>query len=211
MRDLLNLAGEGFFPSEEIQRDVEGFLGRHQKWNTYEHSGRVADKATQFAERFSVPAGEAIAAAWLHDISAVIPNDERLSYAQSLSVEILEEEYQFPMLLHQKLSRVIAAAVFQVKQAAILEAIGCHTTLRPEATRLDKVIFVADKIAWDQNGEPPYSDAIQQGLGQSLEHACLAYLEFLWDSRDILPGPIHPWAAAARAWLRGCIQNEENG
>ena len=37
-----------------------------------------------------------------------------------------------------------------------LNAICCHTTLRKHATKMDLVLFVADKIEWDQNGTPPY-------------------------------------------------------
>ena len=80
--------------------------------------------------------------------------------------------------------------------AAILSAIGCHTTLRKDATLLDKVVFVADKIAWDQPGTPPYLDAIQAALNDSIDRAAFVYLDYLWQMRDTLR-VIHPWLREA--------------
>ena len=60
------------------------------------------------------------------------------------------------MIIHQKLSKVIAKEIFKVDDEEILNAICCHTTLRKHATKMDLVLFVADKIEWDQNGAPPY-------------------------------------------------------
>lgn len=68
----------------------------------------------------------------------------------------MEAERKFPMIIHQKLSRVIAKEIFKVEDEEILNAICCHTTLRKHATKMDLVLFVADKIEWDQKGTPPY-------------------------------------------------------
>ena len=62
----------------------------------------------------------------------------------------MEAERKFPMIIHQKLSRVIAKEIFKVEDEEILNAICCHTTLRKHATKMDLVLFVADKIEWDQ-------------------------------------------------------------
>ena len=44
-----------------------------------------------------------------------------------------------------------------------LDSICCHTTLRKHATKMDLVLFVADKIEWDQNGTPPYLVEVKRG------------------------------------------------
>jgi HD superfamily phosphohydrolase YqeK len=87
-----------------------------------------------------------------------------------------------------------------VDDAAVLSAIACHTTLGEHATPLDKVVFLADKIAWDQPGTPPYLDDLEQALTVSLDAAVCVYLQTLWDRRDRLP-VVHPWFAAAYAQL----------
>jgi len=100
------------------------------------------------------------------------------------------------MILHQKLSAVMAREIFGIGDAAVLSAIGCHTTLKASASTLDKVVFVADKIAWDQPGKPPYLDGILGALDQSLHQAALRYLDYLWQRRQTLPA-VHPWFVAA--------------
>lgn len=115
---------------------------------------------------------------------------------------MLPEEEAFPMIIHQKLSVEIAREIFGVNEADVLSAIGCHTTLKAGASMLDKVIFMADKIAWEQPGTPPYLDAIQDALSVSLDAAALVYLDYLWDMRDRLR-VVHPWFVAAREELLG--------
>lgn len=100
------------------------------------------------------------------------------------------------MLLHQKQSVVIARELFGVVDQAVLDAIGCHTTLRRNASRLDKVLFVADKLAWDQGGDPPYEDAVTAALGRSLDEAVQALMGWIWEERAQLK-IVHPWLKEA--------------
>ena len=88
------------------------------------------------------------------------------------------------MLVHQKLSVPIARQVFSVDDAEVLSATECHTTLKANASLTDKIVFVADKIAWDQPGEPPYLDDLLNGLESSINAAALVYLEHLWNLRE---------------------------
>ncbi|ASL65211.1 hypothetical protein SAMN04488573_1011735 [Bacillus sp. 5mfcol3.1] len=109
------------------------------------------------------------------------------------------------MIIHQKLSRVIAKEIFKVENEEILNAICCHTTLRKYATKMDLVLFVADKIEWDQNGTPPYLIEIKKGLEKSLEKAAFVYISYLWERKDTLK-VIHPWLEEAYWDLKGILQ-----
>lgn len=100
------------------------------------------------------------------------------------------------MIIHQKISKVIAREIFEVKDETILNAIGCHTTLHKDATRIDLVLFVADKIEWDQKGIPPYIVEVQEALEKSIEHAAFAYISYLWERRETLK-VLHPWLGEA--------------
>ena len=181
----------GFVPSDAVR-----FLALHEQTVTARHCARVATQAGDLAERFGVARKDAETAGWLHDISAVIPNAQRLQAALENGLEVLPEERVFPMILHQKLSAFIARELFGVSDAAVLNAIGCHTTLKQDASPLDKVVFVADKIAWDQPGAPPYLGDLEAALETSLDAAARVYLEFLWRQRGRLP-VLHPWVADA--------------
>jgi HD superfamily phosphohydrolase YqeK len=104
----------------------------------------------------------------------------------------LPEELKAPMILHQKISVVICQEIFGIEDQDILSAVGCHTTLKKEASLLDKVVFLADKIAWDQTGQPPYQQQLLTALDFSLDAAIWVYLEYLWSQRENLV-VIHPW------------------
>jgi predicted HD superfamily hydrolase involved in NAD metabolism len=177
-----------------LQADVSAFLQAHNRARTLAHARQVADEAVRVAQRFGADEVKAGQAGLLHDISVVIPGPHRLEAARQWGLAVLPEEETYPMLLHQQLSAVMAREIFGVQDEEVLSAVGCHTTLRPAAGRLDLVLFVADKIAWDQTGRPPYLDSLNAALVQSLAQAARVYLEYL---REHLSGPFHPWARAA--------------
>lgn len=160
------------------------------------HSSQVAAEAGRVAALFGEDVTLAQMAGWLHDVSAIFPSAIRVEVAKAWGLPVLAEEEQLPMIVHQKLSKVLAHEVFAITDPLVLSAVGCHTTLRVNATRLDKVLFVADKIAWDQPGLPPYYDDIVAALERSLDHAAFVYLRYLWERRDALP-VWHPWARDA--------------
>lgn len=200
MRDWVALLREGAPGSGDLARTTPAYLRYHGCPGTAAHVARVASAARAVALRFDLPPHQAEAAGWLHDVSAVIPAADRVEAARALAIPVLAEEAAFPMIIHQKLSAWMGAALFGVTDAAVLDAVSCHTTLRQDATPLAMAVFVADKIAWDQPGEPPYLGVLLAALDRSLEHAALAYLAYLWQRRATLK-VIHPWLAAAYAQL----------
>ncbi len=180
----------------DISVDVTSLLNAHGRADTAVHCAAVASEASRLAARFGEHERQAETAGWLHDISAVVPGAQRLEYAQQWRIEILPEEATAPMLLHQKQSAALAAEVFGVTDPVIISAIGCHTTLKVSPSALDKVIFLADKIAWDGVGTPPYHHAILHAVENSLDEACWCYLDYLWSRRASLFA-VHPWFVAA--------------
>ena len=192
---------QSFTPTGHLRRDVATFLTLHHQAHTAGHVAQVAAEAKRLAEHFGANVAEAEVAGLLHDISAVIPNEERIAAAHAFGIEVLPEEAAFPMIIHQKISVVLARELFGVTASAPLSAIGCHTTLKADASLLDKVVFLADKIRWDQAGEPPYLAELHQALERSLDHAVFCYLDYLWQRRTTLR-VIHPWLVAAHHQLQ---------
>ena len=179
-----------------IPQDVTAFLTHHNCPHTLDHSDRVAAAAQHLAKQFNADPQAARNAGWLHDISAVIPHNEWITCAESWKIEILPEERQAPVVLHQKLSAYLARQLFHITDPAVLSAVECHTTLRPGASRLDKIVFLADKLEWDQPGNPPYIAELEAALQDSLKEATQCYLSNMWQQRDKLL-VIHPWFRAA--------------
>jgi predicted HD superfamily hydrolase involved in NAD metabolism len=197
---MLNQYIGNFKNTGEISDDVPYFLVLLGYPKTANHCAAVAAKARELANKFGSDPFRAEQAGYLHDISAVIPNEKRIDFAQSQSVEVLGEEIIYPMIIHQKLSVVLAREIFGVTDNEVLSAIGCHTTLKANPTLLDKVVFLADKIAWDQDGSPPYLTEIITAMDVSLDNAVLEYLNYLWERRNQLK-VIHPWLVEAREFL----------
>lgn len=196
---LQSLQGPLRFPGP-VAQDAVAFLRHHGLPQTALHAAAVAAEARRLAVRFGVDPDAAALGGWLHDISAPIPNQERVAYAEALGIDVLPEERRFPMIIHQKLSVAVARDLFGVVAPPLLDAIGCHTTLRAAPSDLDLVLFIADKIRWDQPGTPPYLDDLHTALGRSLDEAALCYINYLWAMRDRLR-VIHPWLVAARRSL----------
>jgi predicted HD superfamily hydrolase involved in NAD metabolism len=180
-----------FKKSRDLQKNVSTFLIHHESPKTAAHCIEVGEIARKLAIRFSVDDNAAQQAGWLHDISAVFPKSERMETSKALGIEILPEEEMVPLLLHQTLSVVLAKEIFGIEDTNILGAIGCHTTLKSQASTLDKVVFVADKLAWDQKGVPPYKEKLQKALEESLDQAAWVYQDYLWHSGKMKV--IHPW------------------
>ena len=182
-----------------IETDVRNLLECNGKGATYAHVSDVAEANADIAARFGLNAASCRTAALLHDISAVMKPQDMLDYAKQNRLELCEAELRFPFLLHQRISRIIAEEYFGVADGMVLSAIECHTTLRPHASMQDMALFIADKIAWDQPGVPPFDEAVRAALDQSLEQACLEYMTYMVDNDKILY-PHTLWSLALH-WL----------
>lgn len=200
MNTLLSQLAAGISFSGNIAHDMVAFLTHHHRLDTIGHSARVAAQARILAEASGADQSAAEIGGLLHDISVVIPNTERVRYAEVWGIPVLPEERQVPMIIHQKLSAYIAQHLFGVTNQAILDAIACHTTLRPLASHLDKIVFIADKLKWDGVGDPPYKAELEAKLIDSVDAASDWFITYLWQRRTSLL-VIHPWLAAAYAEL----------
>lgn len=183
-----------------MKQDPMGYLIAHGCVNTAGHCRRVADRAVRLAELHGIDRGKAETAALLHDISAVIPTAERVAAAQQFGLALFPEEIALPMIIHQRLSVVLARDEFGVTDADVLGAIGCHTTLRRGPTPLDKLLFVADKLSWDQADQPPYFAEVEKAATASLNEAVRMLLQWFRGSN---PKVVHPWLREAYEQLCG--------
>lgn len=204
MHPTLQALSDGFTFSGSVAQDVPAFLAHHGHPKTAAHCKAVANESRRLAQKFGADEAKAEIGGWLHDVSVIIPSPQRTQLARDLDIDVLPEEDTFPMIIHQKLSAVFAREMFNVTDASILSAIGCHTTLKANATLLDKIVFIADKIAWDQPGTPPYLADLLPALEQSIDHAAFVYCDYLWQQRDSLR-VVHPWLVDAYTELKSIV------
>lgn len=172
--------------SGELVRDVRELLIRNGKEKTFRHVSQVAEVCRELAERFGLDPEPVEIGGLLHDISAVISPADMMEYAVERRFELCVAERKYPFLLHQRISAVVAEEFFGIDDRTVLSAIGCHTTLKAEPTGEEMVLFIADKIAWDQEGVPPFCDEVNRGLDVSLERACYEYMRYMNDNGKVL-------------------------
>ena len=185
-----------YFNGLSLEENIKHNFTQAGKIQVWAHTLQVRHNALNLAQKFGISPEQASSAALLHDISRIFAKEEYLELAQIYDLEILAEERQLPDLLHQKLSRVIAVESFNITDKEVLNAISCHTTLRAHATKLDKILFLADKLSWSSQDLPAFTPLVIKQLEKSLDDGVYCYLfNSLYNST---PMPVvHPWLKAA--------------
>lgn len=175
-----------FHIDDELESKIYHTYIKYHKEHTYNHVVAVAKVAAKLAEKYHLDIKKCVIASLLHDISAIISADKMYDQAvkNGLVLDPAEEKYHF--LLHQRISKLMAISDFKIEDEDILSAIECHTTLKKDASDYDKVVFLADKIAWDQEGKPPYIDIVLDALNRSLNQACYQFLKYQFDHHLLL-------------------------
>ena len=182
-------------PDLSLKENVCQFFDTYQCIYTKEHSLKVANESLKLAHRFGVDPQKCYQAALLHDISAAISHNQMMEIALQNAWTIDPSEKKYPFLLHQRVSTLFAQNIFQIENKEVLSASTCHTTLKAHPRQIDLVVFLADKIQWDQTGLPPYLDVIEEGMQMSLAYSAYLFLkEQLQHKRILYP---HQWLKEA--------------
>ena len=179
----------------DLMDTIRRVYADHYKEHTLKHVEAVAKTAVRLAAGYELNEEKVQLAAMLHDISVIKSPDEMYALAKKRGMEMDAAEEKYPFLLHQRISKIIAQEIFGIYDADILNAIECHTTLKKDATLYDKVIFLADKLSWDQQGVPPYFDLVKEKLQESLDAACYSFIQYQFDNHLLLMP--HRWIMEA--------------
>ena len=184
--------------TDDLFQDIEKTLIHNKKENVLNHSKGVYEKGKELSIKFDNNIHKIKVASYLHDISCIIPNENKIEYSNLFNMEILEEEQLFPLLLHQKLSKEIAQRIYKIDDSEILNSISCHTTLKANPTKLDMILFISDKISWDQENFPPYFEYVEKSLINSLEEGINTYLNYIVENKEKMKiKKLHPWFLSA--------------
>jgi predicted HD superfamily hydrolase involved in NAD metabolism len=181
-----------------IQR-IETFYHINNRENTLEHVNAVAKTNIRIAKQYGLDKEKCFFAALLHDVSAVMKPADMTVYAISHGIVLDASEKAYPFLLHQQISKLFTEALFGINDADILSAIECHSTLKGKPNKYDMSLFIADKLSWDQTGQPPFFHEVNEALSTSLEAACLQYITYIIDNNLILYP--HKWFSEAKNYL----------
>lgn len=113
----------------------------------YEHTLSVAYTAASLAMVHDADTDSAIIAGMLHDCAKCLPADKLISLCRKHDLPVSEVELQNPAaLLHAKAGSFLAHKEYGIDDTDILNAIQYHTTGRPDMSKLEKILYIADYI-----------------------------------------------------------------
>lgn len=79
--------------TNQLKQEIKTFLLEKECYATYNHCITVGDYAEEIGHEF---------------LSAIYPNNERIFVAEDMKIELFKEERQFPLIIHQKILRIMA-------------------------------------------------------------------------------------------------------
>jgi predicted HD superfamily hydrolase involved in NAD metabolism len=204
--DYFEKLGPGGDPVVEVQQ----FYRAVDRLDTLDHVARVAAEARDLAARVGADCAAANLAALAHDLAVVVPAAEMAAVAEGMGLRVDEADRAIPLLLHGPIAAAALVEKLGVRHRDVLNAVRYHSTLRKGASVLEKIIFLADKIAYDPSslhaGE--YVPALKAACSlddaaRSLSDAALVYLDFLLDNGWRYGWMLRPNAVAAYCDLTG--------
>lgn len=163
-----------------------------------EHVLRVADEADRLAKVHGVDRDAARIAALGHDILRGHSPARLLEVAAEQGFVADDVDLMEPILMHGPLAVAILSEQYGVMDADVLGAVAAHTTARPGMSRLQKLLFVADKIEPHKMGGRPEVIRVGDLAETDLDAAMLAYLDVHIAQAIERGWPLHPNTIAAR-------------
>lgn len=140
----------------------------------FEHTLRVAETAVRLADRFGADKEKADLAGILHDYCKYWP-DERMRdwiLRHHLPADLLHYNKE---LWHAPVGAEAVRECLGVTDSEVLDAIRYHTTGRPNMTRLEQVVFLADYI--EPGRRFPGVDKVRTAAESDLDRAVLMALD----------------------------------
>jgi predicted HD superfamily hydrolase involved in NAD metabolism len=190
-------------PSGDPAVDVEQFYRTVDRLDTLAHVTQVAAESLDLAARFGADRQSTNLAALAHDLAAVVPVDEMPAVAEDMGLLVSEADRAIPQLLHGPIAAAALGDKLAVRDEDVLNAVRYHSTLRAGASTLEKIVFVADKIAYDPTSPHGGEYVAAMRAARSLDEASLVYIGFLQDYASRYGWLVHPNAIAAHRDLAG--------
>ncbi len=126
-----------------IRKEMEAVLSAKR----YTHTLGVAYTAAALAMAHGESMDNAMTAGLLHDCAKSMHGSELVAICEKAHLNVTAVERSNPTaLLHAKAGAYLAEHKYGVTDNDILNAIRYHTTGRPDMSRLEKILYIADYI-----------------------------------------------------------------
>lgn len=169
-----------------LKADVKVFFVSHGMHDLYKHSKRAVKKGRKLSKQCELEEGALDVALYLHDIGRVVSKSQAVDFLAEHQIEVTQTERAHPGILHGRVSAVIAEELFQIVDPMILDAMRYHTTLRPNPTLMEKLVFLSDKLSWTEEEYDPLIKAMKKASEKSIDRGIMVYLEDQYINREKL-------------------------
>lgn len=112
----------------------------------YEHSLSVSFICISLAMRHGGSLEQAELAGLLHDCAKRYDDDAILEHCAKHHIVLTDDERKVPAVLHAKYGAWMVENRYHVPDDAVIGAVACHTTGKPDMSLLDKILYTADYI-----------------------------------------------------------------
>lgn len=126
--------------------EIKSLLKERLSEKRYKHSLGVEESAVALAKQFNEDTEKASIAGLTHDIAKCIPVPELLKIIEDNKLDVPEMEKKSWKAIHAPVGAFIVQKELNINDNAILNAIRWHTIGRINMSKLEKIIYLADKI-----------------------------------------------------------------
>lgn len=190
---------------EYIKKSVKDMLDDKR----YKHSKGVEAEAVKLAKTYNENIEKCRIAGIAHDCVKEMSDDELIKKAGKYNIDIDEIQLHSPQLLHGPVGAEYIRRNFDVTDMDILNAVYYHTTGRPNASMIEKIIYLADVIEESRNFEGIESirDAAYKDIDRAIILSCNSTFIYIIKNNYL----IHPLTLDFRnsLILKGGKQNGE--
>jgi predicted HD superfamily hydrolase involved in NAD metabolism len=162
------------------------------------HVLRVEQEGVRLARRHGVDVDRMRIAALSHDLVRAEPAAGLLGQALRYQVSADEIESASPILLHGPLAARALEREYGYADPEVLAAVASHTTARPGMSKLEKALFIADKIEHDKVQRRPALAEVRELADRDLDAALLRFLDLHLIEAVERRWQLHPRTVAAR-------------
>lgn len=186
--DLINTA--------DAVNDVRRMLRAAGRLDTLMHVAQVNAAGRKLARRFGMHLEPVDLACTAHDLASVIPLKEIVAVAEALRLRLTDADRAIPQVIHGPVAAAVLAQRLGVRDEAVLDAVRYHTTLRAGASRLEQLVFIADKIALDPTARHVgfHAALLAARDSASLSELCFIYLDWALTPAPYPMGDVSPGA-----------------
>ncbi len=143
------------------------------------HTMGVAMTSAGLATVFGADPQKAYLAGLLHDVAKYMTNEEQLALCEKYEIKLTKSQLNNLPIIHGELGAYMAQKDFGVNDTEVLNAIRYHTTLRPNMTELEKIVYAADYLepTRDHDAKPYSLFEIRKVMNENLDKTVYMILE----------------------------------